>query len=355
MISLPEGQTQVARPTYAPKVQLPLVSVIITNYNYGHYLAEAVESVRAQTYARIECIVVDDCSTDGSFEAVEQLLKQRHDDRFCVIQTPRNVGQMAALKLGLQSAKGHFIVSLDADDILMPEFVRTHVECHLNGAFSAGLSASDTIQIDGEGNILEATYCTLGKQRSASPEAAIKPVLPSAVNTVAADKLQLASPPENPIYHIDRTNDGWHGVALSAFMFRRDMLDLIIPDDCESARICADFYLITFAHQITGTLTIWKQLSYYRLHGKNGFASNPILGSDYMTGFFDPFYRDGLKSMIADHIASHAQRMVRILGEKAIEIFKKNCQPHRIAELLAKHRDFAAIYKPGTPLKEVRK
>ena len=46
------------------------ISVIITNYNYAAYLGEAIESVLAQTYERVECIVVDDGSTDNSRDVI---------------------------------------------------------------------------------------------------------------------------------------------------------------------------------------------------------------------------------------------------------------------------------------------
>lgn len=52
---------------------LPLVSVIITNFNYGKYLVQCIQSVKDQSYPSIECIVVDDCSTDNSREILEKL------------------------------------------------------------------------------------------------------------------------------------------------------------------------------------------------------------------------------------------------------------------------------------------
>jgi glycosyltransferase involved in cell wall biosynthesis len=50
------------------KTALPLISVVINNYNYGRYLAQAIRSALAQTYSRQEVIVIDDGSTDNSLE-----------------------------------------------------------------------------------------------------------------------------------------------------------------------------------------------------------------------------------------------------------------------------------------------
>src|SRR5262245_63457351 len=58
----------------------PLVSIVVTNYNYGRYVRAAIDSVKAQSYPRIECVVVDDCSSDGSRseEHTSELQSLRH-------------------------------------------------------------------------------------------------------------------------------------------------------------------------------------------------------------------------------------------------------------------------------------
>ena len=56
-----------------PAPALPLVSVVIVNYNYGRFLEDAVESVRGQTYPNVECIIVDNASTDESGSVIDRL------------------------------------------------------------------------------------------------------------------------------------------------------------------------------------------------------------------------------------------------------------------------------------------
>ena len=72
----------------------PLVSIVITNYNYGRYLRAAIDSALAQTYAPIEVIAVDDGSTDGSREIIESL-----GDRIVPV-IKANGGHGSALKIG---------------------------------------------------------------------------------------------------------------------------------------------------------------------------------------------------------------------------------------------------------------
>jgi glycosyltransferase involved in cell wall biosynthesis len=108
--------------------QDPLVSVIIPCYNGEAFLKEAIESALAQSYHRVEVIVVDDGSTDSSSE-IAQKLPVRY------IRQP-NRGLTVSRNLGVSASKGSYIVFLDADDRLKPEAIETglrvlteHPEC----------------------------------------------------------------------------------------------------------------------------------------------------------------------------------------------------------------------------------
>lgn len=97
-----------------------LVSVVIPCYNYGHFLAECIESVLAQTYKDVEIIVVDDGSTDNTREVAA-----RYPVRYFHQQ---NGGLPAARNAGIGQARGQFIQPLDADDKLAPEAIAESVQ-----------------------------------------------------------------------------------------------------------------------------------------------------------------------------------------------------------------------------------
>ena len=101
---------------YAPAsvTDATLVSVIITSYNYGNYLPQAIESVLAQTYKNVEIIVVDDGSTDNT----QEIIKRYPGVRSVLVH---RVGAAAARNIGVQYSTGDFLVFLDADDYLFPE------------------------------------------------------------------------------------------------------------------------------------------------------------------------------------------------------------------------------------------
>lgn len=97
----------------------PKVSIVIPCYNYGSFLPETLDSVAAQTFRDFEVIVVDDGSTDVKTIEVLDRLEQSH---VRVIRS-RNRGVSAARNRGIAEANGRFILTLDADDLIAPEYL----------------------------------------------------------------------------------------------------------------------------------------------------------------------------------------------------------------------------------------
>jgi GT2 family glycosyltransferase len=94
----------------------PLVSVIVPTYNYGAYIADALESLRRQTYANWECVVVDDGSTDNTADIVAAYCKRDSRLKYSLQRETRR--QAVAKNIGLQMSSGRYIQFLDADDLL---------------------------------------------------------------------------------------------------------------------------------------------------------------------------------------------------------------------------------------------
>lgn len=90
----------------------PLVSVIITSYNNSKDISRAIKSVKAQTYSRVELIIIDDNSSDNSLE----IISKYHPDKLIV--NPHNIGPYQSRINALKLAKGDFVTFLDADDWL---------------------------------------------------------------------------------------------------------------------------------------------------------------------------------------------------------------------------------------------
>jgi glycosyltransferase involved in cell wall biosynthesis len=94
----------------------PMISIVITAYNYRHYIQECLDSCYNQTYRPIEIIVVDDGSTDGTKHMVSC-------PGCIIIHHKKNAGYAVAKNTGILAAKGEFIVMLDADDKLTPDSI----------------------------------------------------------------------------------------------------------------------------------------------------------------------------------------------------------------------------------------
>lgn len=116
------------------------ISVIIPTYNEKKVLEKAIESLGEQTYSDFEIIIVDDGSTDGTLEILENLSKTLKDFSF---YRQKHLGAGAARNLGASKAKGDILVFVDADMTFDPDFLKYLVKPimedkdHPYGTFSA--------------------------------------------------------------------------------------------------------------------------------------------------------------------------------------------------------------------------
>ena len=94
---------------------LPLVSVIIPTYNRKEYVVKAVDSAKGQTYGNVEIVVIDDGSTDATFETILELSKK--DPRIVALKNSVNLGFVATLNVGVKASRGKYIARLDDDDV----------------------------------------------------------------------------------------------------------------------------------------------------------------------------------------------------------------------------------------------
>ena len=138
-----------------------LVTILITNYNYGRFIQNAVLSAAQQTYSPIGLIIVDDGSTDNSKEVIESLISG-HNNRFVDFKTlhlEKNVGINASLNRGIPLIEGDITIILDADDMLKPPYVEETTSILLkNETQGVGFVYTDNVLIDEKGNVLRDKY-----------------------------------------------------------------------------------------------------------------------------------------------------------------------------------------------------
>lgn len=113
--------TPAVQPRASSQRDLPLVSIVVPVYNQADYVVDAIESVLAQDYPRVELITLDDGSTDATRSVLDRYAGRFH------IESHSNMGQAATLTKGWALARGEILAYLSADDLLAPSAVRESV------------------------------------------------------------------------------------------------------------------------------------------------------------------------------------------------------------------------------------
>lgn len=208
--------------------QQPTVSIIVNNYNYGRFVGQAIESALAQTYPKVEVIVVDDGSTDDSREVIAG-----YGDRVIPV-LKANGGQASAFNAGFKVSTGDLILFLDSDDMLEPNAIEAVV-----GEWQDGLSRIFFLQqvIDAKGEPCGVVGGTI----------APSPMLGTFVS----------------------------GSATSANVFSRAALEKVMPVPEEDWKINADYYLNAASSLFGEARRLARPLVKYRIHGNNN-----IMGAD---------------------------------------------------------------------------
>jgi glycosyltransferase involved in cell wall biosynthesis len=135
--------------------ELPLVSIVTPSLNQAQFIEATISSVLAQDYPRIEYIVADGGSTDGTLEIL-----RRHDDRLTWFSEPDR-GQSHAINKGFRRARGQILAWLNSDDIYLPQAVSTAVN-HL-------VAHPDCAMVYGEGYLIDETGRVTGRFPATRP------------------------------------------------------------------------------------------------------------------------------------------------------------------------------------------
>jgi glycosyltransferase involved in cell wall biosynthesis len=212
----------------------PLVSIVITNFNYARYLRGAIDSALRQTYARVEVIVVDDGSTDDSREIIVEYSQR------VVPVLKANGGLASAINAGVAVARGELVSWLDADDVFLPQKIQTIVNAYRH-----------------------------------HPDAVL---IYHRLQTTDVDGRPLAKPWPRDVWtgdvgeRVARTGGWWPRPTSSAMTYSRRFLQEILP-----MRECSELGSATWPDAYAGDLAPFfgklvglpQALTLYRLHGKN--------------------------------------------------------------------------------------
>jgi glycosyltransferase involved in cell wall biosynthesis len=229
----------------------PLVSIIMPTYNYGRFIADAIESIMRQTVQDFEIIVVDDGSTDDT----PAILARLANPRMKVIRQ-ENAGTPAARNRGRSEMRGAFLSWLDADDIWRPNFLEQHLAV-LESEPDLGFTFANFVRTE-DGHLLPGTQFDLVPRLRELPT---RPSRGGKAQVIQMDTFAALGPcPDLP---------GW----MQASLYRRAVMEGCMSK--QGIRPAEDLYLILqiYARGMP-TAFIDEVLVEVRRHGKNSYTNS---------------------------------------------------------------------------------
>ncbi len=209
----------------------PLVSIIITNFNYADFLGEAIDSAINQTYSNTEVIVVDDGSTDDS----KQIISSYGDRLISVFK--ENGGQASAFNAGFAASKGEIICLLDSDDVFVTE------------------KALEITKIFRENSAIEWCFHSLSLVEKSS-------------GLFLADSYGGSSRKCDFRQQMKNGKLSFLAPATSGLCFKRSLLEQILPVD-EVLKCDADRYIVLITPALAKGFYLDKKLSIQGVHQNN--------------------------------------------------------------------------------------
>jgi hypothetical protein len=255
------------------ELELPLVTLVVVNRDYATYVGKTIHSIRCQSYSAFECIVVDNASTDDSLVVIERAIAD--DRRFTIVKFDENLGQLLAIIRIFDRIRGSFVVVVDADDLLFPEFISSHVQVHLALPSAVSLTSSDIVEIDAQDRVLNGSRQGFAADCESEPRGLRPHSAAIRLTTISEADYQRLSEATVTMPHWKLR---WVWAPGTANMFRKSVLDLALPDVSRiQGHIGFDSYFCAILHLMTGSALVGRSLSAYRLHGRNVFSSSPSM------------------------------------------------------------------------------
>ncbi|MEL6534880.1 MAG: glycosyltransferase [Bacteroidota bacterium] len=137
---------------------LPWVTVVCLCYNQAQYVATALDSVAQQSYPRVELIVVDNASTDGSCTVINRWLEDHPEVNARFFPQSQNLGICAGFNLGWRPGTGSYCIDLAGDDILLPDRIQVGVREMERAGEEYGVHFADCQEISSEGQPMANFY-----------------------------------------------------------------------------------------------------------------------------------------------------------------------------------------------------